>query len=155
MSSAGLGFRVSSASSVEQLSIVNIHPHPFPPRITTSTSRKTIMAVSKNSSESSVRGEKDNTDAHVEVLAAQRKGVDHPAYYEKNGLRTYGDDEDHDIEPPVSISTAALDASLCGHPGADFSQMSFHRIMSLVAMAFLWTGSQIPVYIFGGLWFIT
>lgn len=28
--------------------------------------------------------------------------------------------------------------------------MSFRRIMSLVAMAFLWTGSQIPVYIFGG-----
>ena len=29
--------------------------------------------------------------------------------------------------------------------------MSFRRIMSLVAMAFLWTGSQIPVYIFGGI----
>lgn len=28
--------------------------------------------------------------------------------------------------------------------------MSFRRIMSLIAMAFLWTGSQIPVYIFGG-----
>jgi hypothetical protein len=27
--------------------------------------------------------------------------------------------------------------------------MSFNRIMSLIAMAFLWTGSQIPVYIFG------
>lgn len=24
-------------------------------------------------------------------------------YYEKNGLRTYGDDEDHDHEPPVSV----------------------------------------------------
>ena len=29
------------------------------------------------------------------------------------------------------------------------TQMSFKRIMSLVAMAFLWTGSQIPVYVFG------
>jgi hypothetical protein len=29
--------------------------------------------------------------------------------------------------------------------------MTFHRLMSLVAMAFLWTGSQIPVYIFGGI----
>lgn len=28
--------------------------------------------------------------------------------------------------------------------------MSFNRMMSLVAMAFLWTGSQIPVYLFGG-----
>ncbi|KAH7409354.1 fungal trichothecene efflux pump [Cadophora sp. MPI-SDFR-AT-0126] len=28
--------------------------------------------------------------------------------------------------------------------------MTFHRMMSLIAMAFLWTGSQIPVYLFGG-----
>lgn len=28
--------------------------------------------------------------------------------------------------------------------------MSFNRMMSLIAMAFLWTGSQIPVYLFGG-----
>lgn len=25
----------------------------------------------------------------------------HPGYYEKDGLRTYGDNEDHDHEPPV------------------------------------------------------
>lgn len=30
-------------------------------------------------------------------------------------------------------------------------QMSFRRLMSLIAMAFLWTGSQIPVYIFGAI----
>lgn len=35
--------------------------------------------------------------------------------------------QDHDHEPP----------------------MTFSRIMSLVAMAFLWIGSQIPVYLFG------
>lgn len=29
-------------------------------------------------------------------------------------------------------------------------KMSFARMMSLIAMAFLWTGSQIPVYLFGG-----
>ncbi|KAL3422245.1 fungal trichothecene efflux pump [Phlyctema vagabunda] len=29
--------------------------------------------------------------------------------------------------------------------------MSINRLMSLVAMAFLWTGSQIPVYLFGGI----
>lgn len=29
--------------------------------------------------------------------------------------------------------------------------MSFSRMMSLVAMAFLWTGSQIPIYLFGGI----
>lgn len=27
--------------------------------------------------------------------------------------------------------------------------MTMHRFMSLLAMAFLWTGSQIPVYLFG------
>ena len=31
----------------------------------------------------------------------------HPAYYEKDGLRTYGDNEDHEHEPPVSISSSA------------------------------------------------
>ncbi|KAI0470560.1 fungal trichothecene efflux pump [Xylariaceae sp. FL0804] len=29
--------------------------------------------------------------------------------------------------------------------------MTFKRMMSLVAMAFLWTGSQIPIYLFGGI----
>lgn len=29
--------------------------------------------------------------------------------------------------------------------------MTLHRFMSFVAMAFLWTGSQIPVYLFGGI----
>lgn len=28
--------------------------------------------------------------------------------------------------------------------------MTINRLMSLIAMAFLWTGSQIPVYLFGG-----
>lgn len=29
------------------------------------------------------------------------------------------------------------------------SQITFARLMSLIAMAFLWIGSQIPVYLFG------
>jgi hypothetical protein len=29
------------------------------------------------------------------------------------------------------------------------SKMTFRRFMGFVAMAFLWTGSQIPVYLFG------
>lgn len=29
--------------------------------------------------------------------------------------------------------------------------MTFNRVMSLVAMALLWTASQIPVYLFGGI----
>ncbi|KAF7861421.1 hypothetical protein EAF04_007986 [Stromatinia cepivora] len=65
----------------------------------------------------------------VECVATQGEVPGHNNYYEKNGLRTYGDDEDHDHEP----------------------KMSLRRFMSLVAMAFLWTGSQIPVYIFGAI----
>ncbi|KAJ8067348.1 hypothetical protein OCU04_004701 [Sclerotinia nivalis] len=65
----------------------------------------------------------------VECVATHNKVPGHSNYYEKNDLRTYGDDEDHDHEP----------------------KMSFRRFMSLVAMAFLWTGSQIPVYIFGAI----
>ncbi|MCJ1311240.1 hypothetical protein MMC25_004911 [Agyrium rufum] len=66
--------------------------------------------------------------AHIETMHTNERVPGHPAYYEKDGLRTYGDDEDHDHEPP----------------------MTFKRMMSLIAMAFLWTGSQIPVYILGG-----
>ncbi|KAK4695465.1 hypothetical protein P7C71_g2290, partial [Lecanoromycetidae sp. Uapishka_2] len=68
-------------------------------------------------------------DTQIENVKTNERVPGHPAYYEKGGLRTYGDDEDHDHEPP----------------------MTFKRIMSLVAMAFLWTASQIPVYLFGGI----
>jgi hypothetical protein len=64
---------------------------------------------------------------HVETVHTNERVPGHANYYEKNGLRTYGDDEDHDHEPP----------------------MSFSRAMSLVSMALLFTGSQIPVYLLG------
>ncbi|KAI9641866.1 hypothetical protein NHQ30_009733 [Ciborinia camelliae] len=79
----------------------------------------------------------DNSDA-MEKAAPQEKAEhvethderqDHSNDDEKNGLRTYCDEEDHDHEP----------------------KMSFRRFMSFVSMAFLWTGSQIPVYIFGAI----
>ncbi|MCJ1304667.1 hypothetical protein MMC08_007480 [Hypocenomyce scalaris] len=71
----------------------------------------------------------DQIGAYVETIHTNERVPGNPHYYEKDGLRTYGDDEDHDHEPP----------------------MTFHRIMSLVAMALLWTGSQIPIYLFGGI----
>ncbi|KAF6219614.1 hypothetical protein HO133_004083 [Letharia lupina] len=85
------------------------------------------MAPSSEESRSPV--EEKPVGAQVEAVHTNERVPGHPAYYEKDGLRTYGDDEDHDHEP----------------------RMSFRRMMSLVAMAFLWTGSQIPVYIFGGI----
>ena len=39
------------------------------------------------------------------VVHTNERVPGHPNYYEKDGLRTYGDDEDHDHEPPVSAST--------------------------------------------------
>ena len=39
---------------------------------------------------------------HVEQIHTNERVPGHPGYYEKDGLRTYGDDEDHDHEPPVS-----------------------------------------------------
>ncbi|KXT00240.1 hypothetical protein AC578_1224 [Pseudocercospora eumusae] len=65
---------------------------------------------------------------HIEQIHTNERVPGHDKYYEKSGLRTYGDEADHDHESP----------------------MTFKRMMSLVAMAFLWTGSQIPVYLFGG-----
>lgn len=61
-------------------------------------------------------------------ISAREKVPGRTNYYEKDGLRTYGDNEDHDHEP----------------------RMTLRRFMSLTAMAFLWTGSQIPVYLYGG-----
>lgn len=61
----------------------------------------------------------------VEVTAQH---IDHATTNEKlNALRIDGDGEDHEVEPP----------------------MSFKRAMSLIAMGFLWTGSQIPLYLWG------
>ncbi|KAF7954206.1 hypothetical protein EAE96_005335 [Botrytis aclada] len=70
-----------------------------------------------------------STADHVEVVRTVSRVPGNAHYYEKDGVRTYGDGEDHDHEPP----------------------MTMNRLMSLVAMAFLWTGSQIPVYLFGGI----
>ena len=39
---------------------------------------------------------------HLETIRTISKVPGNPHYFEKDGLRTYGDDEDHDHEPPVS-----------------------------------------------------
>ncbi|KAH0021264.1 MFS multidrug transporter-like protein, partial [Aureobasidium melanogenum] len=66
---------------------------------------------------------------HIELVHTRDSEHGHAGYLDKDGLRIDNDDQDHYTEPP----------------------MSFNRMMSLVAMAFLWTGSQIPVYLFGGI----
>lgn len=44
----------------------------------------------------------------IETIRTVSKVPGNPNYYEKNGLRTYGDDEDHDHEPPVCFEFCDL-----------------------------------------------
>ena len=85
---------------------------------------------SDNSSrqDTSTPPEKTEHPTQVEQIHTNERVPGHTNYYEKDGLRTEGDGLDHWQKP----------------------QMSFKRLMSLIAMAFLWTGSQIPLYLFGG-----
>ncbi|KAL8965102.1 MAG: hypothetical protein Q9183_004027 [Haloplaca sp. 2 TL-2023] len=56
------------------------------------------MATTSSASESSPTGHKSSD---LEAVHTPDKVHGHKEYYEKDGLRTYGDDEDHDHEPPV------------------------------------------------------
>ena len=67
------------------------------------------------------------TALHIEVVKTRGQVPGHSNYYEKNGLQTTGDDEDHNHEPP----------------------MTFSRLMSLISMAILFSGSHIPVILLG------
>ena len=58
--------------------------------------------------------EQVKTNEPLEQIHTNERVPGHSNYYEKDGLRTYGDDEDHDHEP----------------------KMTFSRMMSLIAMAF-------------------
>ena len=46
-------------------------------------------------------GEKAVVTSQIENVKTNERVPGHPGYYEKGGLRTYGDDADHDHEPPV------------------------------------------------------
>lgn len=87
------------------------------------------MQATHRSSDSDPSLAEKATTQRLEEIHTNERVPGHTNYYEKDGLRTYGDGEDHDHEPP----------------------MTFKRFMSFVAMAFLWTASQIPVYLFGGI----
>ena len=81
------------------------------------------MAPHDSSSESlPAPVETKETMAHVEQVHTNEKVPGHPGYYEKNGLRTYGDDEDHDHEPPVC---AVMDKSKRGGSEADLHSDDF------------------------------
>ncbi|KAF2649930.1 MFS general substrate transporter [Lophiostoma macrostomum CBS 122681] len=86
------------------------------------------MTTRNNDSSTDARLDDKTDEQHIEMVHTNERVPGHNNYYEKDGLRTMGDEVDHEHEP----------------------KMTKRRMMSLVAMAFLWTGSQIPVYLFGG-----
>jgi len=53
--------------------------------------------------------------SRVEPIHTNERVPGHPGYYEKDGLRTYGDDEDHDHEPPVREDANDENARLTCH----------------------------------------
>ncbi len=62
------------------------------------------MAMSEGSATPpGVDHEKPHNSEHVEHITTRERVPGHENYYEKNGLRTYGDGEDHDHEPPVGL----------------------------------------------------
>ncbi len=62
------------------------------------------MAASSEESRTPPEGEGEKgTVKRIENVHTNERVPGHPGYYEKGGLRTYGDDEDHDHEPPVCL----------------------------------------------------
>ena len=76
-------------------------PFPVFPFPAADMSAQDAATDSPESSSTPVVNEKDLTGAHVEPIHTNEKVPGNPGYYEKDGLRTYGDDVDHDHEPPV------------------------------------------------------
>ena len=100
-----------------------------------------LQHVEKVESDSSNNSSSDQVEKHGVVA-----GKDSSAHrVEKlGGLRIDGDDLDHEHEPKVCHPILGC------NPGTNvIPQMSFRRFMSLLAMALLWTGSQIPLYLWG------
>lgn len=80
----------------------------LPPSLNRIIMKDTVRQGQAEASESSASppNEKDEvareTPEHLEVIRTVSRVPGNSHYYEKEGLRTYGDDEDHDHEPPVS-----------------------------------------------------
>lgn len=57
--------------------------------------------MAANSIESSSPVEEKDVSSQIKAVNTNERVPGHHAYYEKDGLRTYGDGEDHDHEPQV------------------------------------------------------
>lgn len=84
----------------------------------------------------------ENEEAKIEPTYSSGDVPVHSNEREEKSLRAASDGGDHELPVFHSISIKRKKIN-------NRRQMSFRRIMSLIAMAFLWTGSQIPIYLFG------
>ena len=66
------------------------------------TMHDTVTGSPDSSVQEPVNEKEGPVGAHIEAIHTNEKVPGNPGYYEKDGLRTYGDDEDHDHEPKVS-----------------------------------------------------
>lgn len=113
----------------------------YPPHHTNGNSQPYYSDESSNSP----TGEKEKNE-ELETIHTNERVGSHTNYYEKGGLRTEGDGQDHvgahhrvrPLWPPQLLILTS------------FLQLGFKGWMAIVAMCFLWTASQIPVYLFGG-----
>jgi hypothetical protein len=71
--------------------------------MTTQTTSNSSESAPTPPPEAHVGASKEIAPAHVEQIHTNERVPGHPGYYEKDGLRTYGDDEDHDHERPVRV----------------------------------------------------
>ena len=64
-----------------------------------------------NSQQSSDSAEGKTVTAKIANVNTNERVPGHLSYYEKGGLRTYGDEEDHEHEPPVRCSFTLVSPS--------------------------------------------
>ncbi|GIC88806.1 putative MFS drug efflux pump [Aspergillus udagawae] len=86
---------------------------------------------------------------HSSQSQVDEKGAGHTRMG-SNQEQKYSHEEIVGLEPGGSDMAEGQDIPLIDST-ADSIQFTFRRFMGFTAMAFLWTGSQIPVYLFGGI----
>lgn len=104
--------------------------------------RHTEVGTGSNESVS-LPGDKEATQ-HIELVQTRDSEHGNAGYLDKDGLRVDNDEQGRSLLISMRVMWLISLDHYTEPP------MSFNRMMSLIAMAFLWTGSQIPVYLFGG-----
>ncbi|KAJ5101119.1 hypothetical protein N7456_007171 [Penicillium angulare] len=73
----------------------------------------------------------------------------HPLQVDEKNAIMPQESSDNDFQHHEVVDSGSAESGL--HESEKDIPMTFRRFMGFTAMAFLWTGSQIPVYLFGGI----